>query len=236
MEEKELADLIDLYLFGRIGSQDLARLKYLRKTDPDIDLQVRESQEAFKLLKYLRYKQLRQKLRQIDAADGRNANVFMKYRWMLATVFIVTSFFCLWLWADNHFKPESMAKRYFNATPEYFMLYQELNGEDVNKWVLATTAFNQKKFHLAIDLFLSFEKNEQEEISAAAKWNTLLAHFALNGPGTEWKKEMIQFQSTTIEPYRSESIRMLRTINSPWYRFCISRISGNLSALKPRLM
>ncbi|HZV69874.1 MAG TPA: hypothetical protein VFG10_10030 [Saprospiraceae bacterium] len=236
MEEKELTELIDHYLFGRIRSQDLARLEYLRKTNPDIDLQVRESLEAFRLLKYLRYKQLRQKLQQIDATDGSNGKVFMKHRWMLATVLMVASFLCLWLWTEYHYAPESVASRYFKAAPEYFMLYQELNDEDVSRWVLATNAFDQKNFQLAIDLFHPFENYEQDQIAAAARWNALLAYFALHGPGVVWKEEVIQFQANTIEPFRSESIRLLRTINSPWYRFFISRISDNLSALKPRLM
>lgn len=236
MEEKELLDLIDQYLLGRIKPDDLQRLEYLRNINPDIELQVRQSIEAFKVIKYLRYKQLREKLRQIDNADEKSKTGFFGQRWFVITILIILSFLGFWLWAIRHFDPASIAMRHFLRTSETDMMLYETKNESVNDWTLAKIAFKDENFQEAIILFQPFLEDSLIEISAAAKWNILLARFALGDTDISWEEEMIAFQSTGSEPYKSEAMKLMHTLNSPVYKIFVLRLSPQLSALKPRLM
>ncbi|MEP6795750.1 MAG: hypothetical protein ABJB16_15580 [Saprospiraceae bacterium] len=236
MQEKDLLELIDQYLLGRIRPDDLDRLEYLRKTNPDIELQVRQSIEAFNVIKYLRYKQLREKLRQIDSADEKSKTGFLRQQWIVISILIITSFLGFWLWASHHFDPASIAMRHFLRISETGIALYETKNESVNDWTLATMAFRNKNFQEAIIHFQPYLDDTQNEISASAKWNILLARFALSGADISWQEEMIVFQSTTFEPYKSEVLKLLHTVNSPFYKIFIFRLSPQLSALKPRLM
>ncbi|MBK9983535.1 MAG: hypothetical protein IPP15_14305 [Saprospiraceae bacterium] len=236
MEEKELLELIDQYLLGRIKPDDLQRLEYLRKTNPDTELQVRQSIEAFNVIKYLRYKQLREKLRQIDNADEKSKTGFFGQRWLVMTILIILSFLGLWLWAIRHYDPASIAMRHFLKSSEINMMLYETKDVSVNDWTLANIAFRNKNFQEAIILFQPFLEDSLTETSTAAKWNILLSRFALGDTDIYWKEEMIVFQSTASEPYKSEALKLLQTLNSPFYKIFVLHLSPQLSALKPRLM
>lgn len=236
MQEKDLLDLIDQYLLGTIKPDDLRRLQYLRNTNPDVETQVSQSIEAFNVIKYLRYKQLREKLRQIDNTDQKSKTGFLRQRWVIISILMILSFLGLWLWTNKHFDQVSIAMRYFLRSSEMDIMQYETNSESVKGWAIANIAFKDKNFQEAIILFQPFINDPQPEISSVAKWNILLARLALGDQEIFWKEDMIVFQSTTSEPYKSEALKLLRTLNSPFYKIFVLRLSPQLSALKPRLM
>ncbi len=236
MEEKELLELIDQYLLGRIKPDDLQKLEYLRKTNPDIQLQVKQSIEAFNVVKYLRYKQLREKLRRIDSADEKSKTGFLRQRWLVITILIIVSFLGFWLWATRHFDPAAIAMRHFLNTSERDTIRYKTKEESVKGWTQANIAFREEKFQDAILLFQPFLEDSIFEKSTAAKWNILLARFALGDTDISWKEELIVFQSTASEPFKSEALKLMHTLNSPLYKVFVLRLSPQLSALKPRLM
>ncbi len=236
MEEKDLSALIDQYLLGRITPDDMQRLEYLRKTNPDVDLRVRESIGVLNVIKYLRYKQLRDKLRQIDNADEKRKAGFINQHWLVITILLILSFLGFWLWAIRHFDPASIAMRHFLRTSETDMMLYEKKAESVNDWTQGIREFRNKNFQEAIIHFEPYVEDAQNEISTSAKWNTLLARFALGDTDMSWKEELIVFQSTAPEPYKSEALKLLDTLNSPFYKIFVLHLSRQLSALKPRLM
>lgn len=236
MEHKEVAELIDQFLLGRMKSQDLARLEYLRKTDPKIDLDVRESMKAFDVIKYLRYKQLRQKLHEIDTADSEKDKYFSNRHWVFVLILLTTSLLCFWVWGYHHYTPGSIAMRHFIHLSDSYAAFYEMNDEEVKNWNLAMKTFKEEKFEEAILLFQPFVENDHSEISFSAKWDILLAEFALNGDGIQWNRAMIHFQSQAPETFKTASVKLLRTIESPFYTFFVSGLSPKISALKPRIM
>lgn len=236
MQEKDLLELIDQYLLGRIKPDDLQRLEYLRKTNPEIEILVMQSIEAFNVIKYLRYKQLREKLRQIDSTDEKSKTGFLRQRWLSITILIILSFLGFWMWAIRHFDPASIAMRHFLKIPEIEMMLFDTKEESVKDWILAEIAFEDENFQEAIILFQPFLEDSLSEIAAAANWNILLSRFALSGADVSWQEEMILFQSSASEPYKSEALKLLHTLNSPFYEILVLRLSSQLYTLKPRLM
>src|SRR6188508_883027 len=109
MQEKDLRELIDRYLLGTINADEEAQLSDLRKTNPEVDLRVQQSMEAFRVLQYGRYQQIRQSLKQIDALDTKTPNRYRYKRWIIMSVIFVFSLLGIWLWLVIHYSPSSLA-------------------------------------------------------------------------------------------------------------------------------
>ncbi|MEP6645765.1 MAG: hypothetical protein ABJC12_01640 [Saprospiraceae bacterium] len=234
MQQKEVHELIDRYLLGRISSPDLERLDQLRKSNPDIEQEIKESRDVMKVLKYLRYKDLRQKLIEIDKSDT-DLNSF-RFRDLLLgitlSILVLVSFL---LWSANFYNPESVALRYFHHFPDASIITME--GKDISGDLsLAIKAFNERKYLLALTKFQSQAQDHDPDISIFASWNILLAHLAFYGPDQEWKNELWHFSATSYAPYGIESKRLYEMINSPLYDYINLHLSPQLSYMKPRLM
>ncbi len=236
MEENELLELIDEYLLGRIKAEDLARLEYLRMTNPEIDLQVNQSIEAFRVLQYARYKQLRLKLHQIDASDTKAVSGYRYRQWVIAAVLFIISLLGAWMWAMEHCSPVSLATRHFEYVSAVTLLHSDVSDEKYLNWESACRAFNDGDFQSAITLFQPFLENPENLVATYARWNILLARFALEGPGLSWREEIRQFESVAPEPFKAKVAALLHIIDSPFYQVVVLRLSPPLSVLKPRLM
>jgi len=236
MQEKDLRELIDRYLLGTINADEEAQLSDLRKTNPEVDLRVQQSMEAFRVLQYGRYQQIRQSLKQIDALDTKTPNRYRYKRWIIMSVIFVFSLLGIWLWLVIHYSPSSLANRFFQPASDEFFSIHKINQEEIIAWKLAEKAFVNGDYLSAISSFESFTANEEYLISTQAQWNILLARFAGDDAGKNWKSDIIEFEKGSPEHLKGQAQRLLRVIDSPFYRILIFELPKQLSALKPQIM
>jgi len=236
MKEFDLQELIDDYLLGRIQETDLARLNYLRKSDPAIDLQVRQSIEAFRVLQYARYKELREELHQIDASDiGTDENP-KPFPWVVKLVIVILSLVGIWIWVVNYFSPQALASRNFFDISPAAVFDWHLNDEDIKNWESACHSFRNRDYQSAIHLFELYADHPENTVAIYAKWNMLLARLGEEGPVLNWKRDINQFESEASEPLKGKAKKLHRTIDSPLYQIAVLKLSPKWSAFKPRLM
>lgn len=236
MNEFDLPELIDEYLLGRIRESDLARLDYLRKSDPLIDLQVRQSIETFRVLQYARYKELREKLHQIDASGmGADRNP-LSVPWVVKLVIVLVSLLGIWIWVVNYFSPQSLASRNFIDVSPASMFDRNVNEKDIKNWERASRYFRNKDYQSAINLFELYADHPENPVTIYAKWNILLARLGQEGPVLNLRRDISQFESEAPEPLKGKAKKLLRTIDSPLYQITVVKLSPKWSAFKPRLM
>ena len=236
MQEKDTRELIDRYLLGNINAEEEVRLSDLRKTNPEVELRVNLSVEAFRVLQYGRYQQIRQALKQIDALDANSPSRSRFRRWIIMSVVFVLSLLGLWLWFAIHYSPSSLASRCFQPVSVEFLLNHDMDHEEVATWKTAEESFVNRDYQSAILSFKSFKNSEDELIRAQAEWNILLARFAGEDPSSNWQSDMKEFESRAPENLKAQVSKLLRITESPFYRIVIFELPQQLSALKPQIM
>jgi hypothetical protein len=236
MEGKELEELIDDFLLGRIKEEELARLDYLRKSDPEIDQRVRQGIEVVGVLQYARYLHLRRLLRDIDVSDSKTTDGPVFTPWIMYCIFFILSLLALWMWMLDYWSFSSIALRHF--THDRVALVWNDPDCDANEvtWENATRSFKEGDYPAAIAQFQPYLENPEKQVAAYAHWNILLARFGMAGPETGWKEEITRFESAAPEPFKAKAKKLIRIIDSPFYRIIAYRISPQLSVLKPRII
>ncbi|MEO6133069.1 MAG: hypothetical protein ABIQ02_14575 [Saprospiraceae bacterium] len=235
MKHNDVLELIDQFLLGRITEHDLSRLEILRKANPVIDTEVREGIEVMKVLKYMRYKQLREKLHALDIPDDQKGSQFRFPGWIAGIIMLTLLFFGTGWWAVDYFDPASIAHRYFNHFSVEHVL-QFSNRDETNKFLMGIKEFNEGNFENAIAVFQQHAMPQNDSISVFVSWDILLARLAVNGPDHPWVEDFNDFMSTAPEPLKTEARHLNQLVNSPWYHFFWIQLSPQLSSLKPRLM
>lgn len=235
MKEKDLTELIDQFLLGKIQQEELARLEYLRKSIPAVDLRVRHSLETLNAIKYYRFKLLRKNLREIDAHSARQRLNICQH-WIQRSALLLLIFGALWICMINYYDPASMASRYFKPSGENFDFYSLMTEGEKTDWNIATSAFQEGHFQQARLLFQPFANHIHPEIGFSSQWNLLLARFALEGNDIIFENDLILFEATAPGPLKSQAMELYRSIKSPGYRIFALKVVPSFSALKPRLM
>ena len=235
MQEKDLKELIDRYLLGSINADDAIQLSNLRKTNPKVDLRVNQSIEAFRVLQYGRYQQIRQSLKQIDALDTNSSNRFRYKRWIVTSIVLLVSLLGVWFWLVIYYSPSALASRYFQPVSDEFFLNHNMNHEDILAWKLAEQAIVNGNYQSAISSFEHFISKE-ESVSTQAQWNILLARFAVQDPASNWQSGLKEFELKAPENLKAQAQKLHRIIDSPFYRVLIFELPKQLSALKPQIM
>ncbi len=233
MEEKYLAELIDQYLLGKISPEDKSHLEQLMASDPQIADMVSESRQAFKVLRSERNRQLREKLRKIDEEEPRQSGFLPK--WIFSLLLMMVVVIGCWYWVSDFYSPASIARRYFEESPmPGTRLFPQVDLE--NTWLRANEAFINAKYEKAIILYASWSEEADSINANDGQWNLLLAQLALRGPTTSWKMTIKAFAEAAPEPQASKARKMLRLLDSSFYKTFFIRIPENLSVLKPRLI
>ena len=236
MKEKDIPELIEDFLLGHIQTSDLARLENLRRANPDIDLQVLQSIEAFRVLQYARNQQLRQKLRQIDINETYRSGGNRLTALHITVIVFSVSIVSLWIWAMQYFSPASLAVRYFEPSSPAFLENLGVSKEEVHNWESACEAMIKKDFQSARLLFQPFIQNQNNSIAQYAQWNYLLARMASEGPSPGLMEEIRQFETVAPDPVKKKNSSVIRIVDSPFYQIIVIGLFQQLSALKPKLM
>ena len=236
MKENEILELIDDYLFRRINDVDLERLKNLRMTDPEIDLQVLQSLDTFRVLQYARNQQLREKLRLIDKAEIKNAHRNRVHYHIIAGVVLFITIAGLWIWVAGHFSPASLASRFAEPASPTLLEQSGVPNEDALNWEFGFNALISGDFESARLMFRTFLQYPEIRIAHYAKWNYFLSRLGIEGPGKGLIQEIREFKTIAPDPIREKISALLQIIESPYYQILIPGLSLQLSALKPRLM
>src|SRR4030095_9940564 len=235
MQEKDIHELINDYLFDRLQPVELDKLNYLRSTNPEIDFRVRQNEEAFRILKYMRYKEIRQLLFQVDATEPKSYKKKFYKAWVVVILFLF-SLIGVWSWMAEHFSPLSIVMRNYESVAAASLFHGEESKVSLHNWELANMAFNKREFEAAILQYESFSGNPDTVIANNARWNILLARFALAGPVPNWREEIKIFISDPPEPFKGKAESLLHMIDSDFYKIIIIGVPEKMSTFKPRLL
>ncbi len=236
MRDTTLDDLIDDYLKDKISDVDRSHLELLMKRDPALASRLKESQETYRFLEYVRYKEIKKRLRDFDGVIPVDVNLnSFKRRWLFA-ILLIASILGAWICLFDYIKPIHLAERNFQIRYENDLALGKLTREDILYWNDATAYFLSGDFQNAARLFQPLSEYMHSSFSSEAKWNVLMCQLAIEGPTVLWKKEMNNYQSLVTGSFRMKAIKLLRISNSSLYRWLILTPSSHLSALKPRLI
>ncbi len=236
MIDKEQAELIDDFLLGRLQGDRLDRFILLRKSDHEFDTEVRHSIEAFIVLQYARYKQLREKLHQIDASSATPGKRSFFTPRVLVFILIVLFLFGTWCWATEYYSPTSLALRFYDPDSTTIVWIGNAHAEDAQIWAEACKSIRDKNFQSAINLFQLYTYDPDYRIALYSRWNILLARLGEEGPTSNWIEELQQFETNAPEPFKAKAHKLLGITDSALYRFFVLHLTVKLSAFKPQLM
>ena len=235
MQDKDLPKLINDYLLGRIQPSELAKLEYLRSINPRIDDRVRQNEEVFRVLKYVRYKEIRQLIHQVDANESKVYKKRIFNAWM-AAIFFLFSIVGIWSAMIKHFSPLSIAMRNYENVTATSLFQGEQEEVSWQNWELANQTFKAGEFRVAILEYQSFLENPAPSVAYTAQWNILLARFALAGPTPNWREEIRSFRYAAPEPFKKKAVSLLYLIDSDFYKILIVGVPKKMSSFKPRLL
>jgi hypothetical protein len=233
MNEHTLPELIDQYLLGTISPKDKLDLEQLMASDPIVAEQVKESQEAFKVIQHERNRILKEKLKEIDKDNPKKSALFPRLVLTVVICFVAILFFVLLVSGYNN--PSSIAQRYFENKPMPEVgISSRPDLEET--WSKANEAFLKKEYEKAMLLYASWIEEAGEAEVYIAEWNFLLAQLGLQGSTIAWKSTFTSFLNGAPEPWKSKGNELLKLVGSGPYGLFFHGLKSNLSALKPRLI
>lgn len=233
MEEFLLNDLIDQFLQGTISPEDHQKLQQLMTSDPAVRRMVEDSQLAYKALELERRKQLKTKLKALDGMASGSGKPFPK--WLRIGILLLGACLFYWYMASVYFSPESIAERNYISYQELNRQFEVIHPQDL-VWQKADEAFKKGDYQNAIQQFAILSESINPSQSAAAKWNILLAQFAMQGPSSNWKISLESFERSAPEVLSEKARELIKCLESGYYRFFMFRLQDNFSTIKPRLI
>lgn len=233
MKEHNLNDWIDQYLLGTIDPEHKAQLEQLMAKDAVVAERVRDSQVAFDAIRLVRNRHLREKMREWDL-DQPHQQGLISSRAGRIGIFLVGLLVCIYL-AGQYFHPLCLAQRNFIDVNS--MVTEARPGADeMSTWKAAEVAFNQKDFEKAILIYSSLAESPLSDQQYTARWNLLMAHLAVEGPGAGWLAGLEAFVHHAPEPLASGGRRLSEILHNPIYRWVYASGSSGISQIKPRLI
>ena len=231
MKAEPIETLIDEYLLGTISPQDKIALEQRMANDPAVAEMVRDSQQAFNVLRHARNQQLREKLRGLDQEDIQQQNMLPSKRILglliLAALVVgayLTSVYC---------SASSIARRNFEA---YASPADGKSDPLQMEWVLAEKAFKTAQYEEAIQRYQALMASAVQADIVVARWNILMSQLAMTGATPVWKKSIEAFAGKAPEPLASKARKLAKDFNSSFQRMFYMYFQENFSSLKPRLM
>lgn len=230
MKNADLYQLIDEYLLGTIAPEQKAQLENQIATDPAVAQLVRESRLAFDAIRVARDQQRRVMLKKLDAdSSGRPDKKRFLLRLIGSTGMLMLVFWLIW-----HFAPAQLANRYLEHDAQMTFL---MAPEQQTAWEQAFLFFEKKEYEKATSVFRALAENENDQLSAAASWNSMMCALALHGVIPDWEKEMKISSEFAQKPYHIKADRLFRTIDFPGYRWFYSRVlRQGASLIKPSII
>lgn len=233
METQQLNQLIDQYLLETISPEDKVRLERLAADDPEVSLQLRESQLAFKAIRLARDRQLRSKMIQWDLeGQGGIKGQASKSWWITASILVlaVGIYVVGWQWS-----PARIGQRYFIPLAEMNpgTSLSEPNSGPLKE---AEQAFLDQDFERAILLYSTLEEPGVTGHAYAITWNILMARLALEGPTTQWMLAMDTLMHQLPDPLAVKAKRMTGWFRSRSYRMIYLPQQSSLVPLHPRFI
>src|SRR5687768_16793602 len=203
MEQYNLDELIAAFLKGKLSKAEAATLKKLIESDPKIAELVDESTEAYHFLQYLKYKQIRNQLKEMDQNNIQGSKKFKFRRWITILLLVIIAIVAAWIFLAQSFDPQYLAQKNFEPVviDDVHLTY---SPEDILQLNTANEYFQQHDFQNASRIFSAYTLNETSGIYA--KWNLLMCHLALSGPDEFWKSEMLKFLAIPSNPFSSRGI------------------------------
>ncbi len=231
MEEKNLSALIDDFLLGKIKPADLSALNALRKSDPKIDLRVKESLKTFEFLQYMRYKELRKQLKKIDEGNQMIVKKSSAKRWIFFLLLFLFGITASVIWASHYYEASAIARRF---------LIEDASGihtgtEGQNFFNEGLKSFYEKQYINALLKFQACAQLSPNDDLRVIQWNTMLTQFALTANKSQLEDELTLFQQKA-KPYSNKSAELMRLIHSPLFSVFNRVINPQLSSIKPRML
>ena len=234
MKQRQIHDLVDSYLLGRISPENKKLLHEMMEADPAFAREIKESEEAFRILQLARQRELRQKLLTWDALSAlRNGR---KKKGLLILLVMILLCFSSWCWMTYYFSPVHLAKQSFNSLQNVY--HPLLESPLIKaKWNAGTKAFNNEDFENAMLIFMSLTENNDSSMKYYCDWNILLCRLALDGPTPGWEEDVIAFLKRAPGPIQLSAEHLLKTIRSPLYtRLYRSLLKKGVSSVKPKII
>jgi hypothetical protein len=231
MKTQNIESLIDEYLLGTISPQDKAALEQRMAEDPAIAELVRDSQQAFKVIRHARNQQVKEKLRRLDQEDIHQQNL-VPFKRIIGLLIIAALLVGIYL-TSVYFSASAIAGRNFEAySPPAAREMDPLQEE----WAKAEKAFRANAYEEAIQRYHVLTEKAEHSDAFIARWNILMAQLALTGATPTWKLALESFMREAPEPLATKARKMAKDFDSGFQRMFYMHFQKNLSTLKPRLM
>lgn len=224
MKDTNLDELIDAYLKKNISADQRQQLEQYLIADPTIKQQLEESKTAYEYLEYLRYKELRKKLRDADRIHNRiPRKPASKSGWLCAVT--ILAFLISGITIVKKYQPESVAIRHF----EYAA------GHSIH-------TSPQYQLDEAEQLFMAHQYAQASAIYAtmpeshAAAWNLIMCELAEKGYKPEMAERLKIISVSGGEKWKLKCGRITTVLQNPIFRCLNPADAAPLPAIKPRIM
>ena len=226
MKDTNLDDLIDAFLKKNISADQRQQLEQFIKADPAIKRQLEDSKTTYEYLEYLRYKEIRKKLRHADRLHKRGPQKTGKTGWFISVTIFVFLITCITL--VRKYQAEHVAIshfEYFSNTPLTQVVEYQLHE--------AEKLFAARQYkHAAIiySAILSIGENQ------TASWNLAMCELADKGYTQALSEKINAVAVSGDEKWEHKRNQIKGVFKNPIFRWLNPTDGTPLPPIKPRIM